>query len=69
MNFTTRDAVETDLARIVEIYNSTIPSRMVTADTEPVSVESRLEWFYKHNPNKSSALGFGNGKRRSWRVD
>ena len=36
-----RDALKTDLEKIVEIYNSTIPSRMVTADTEPVSVESK----------------------------
>jgi len=36
-----RTALESDLPAIVEIYNSTVPSRMVTADTEPVSVESR----------------------------
>jgi L-amino acid N-acyltransferase YncA len=36
-----RDAVEEDLPAIVEIYNSTVPSRMVTADPEPVSIESR----------------------------
>ncbi|MBT1705515.1 GNAT family N-acetyltransferase [Chryseosolibacter indicus] len=47
-----RDAVIDDLADIVAIYNSTIPSRMVTADTEPISVESRREWFYKHTPDK-----------------
>lgn len=29
-----------DLPRIVEIYNSTIESRMVTADLEPVTVEA-----------------------------
>ena len=40
-----RDAVESDLAAIVEIYNATIPSRRVTADTQPVTVESRLAWF------------------------
>ena len=51
MDFTTRDATENDLPRIVEIYNATIPSRMVTADTEPVSVESRLNWFREYNPN------------------
>jgi phosphinothricin acetyltransferase len=39
-----------DLAQIVEIYNSTVPSRMVTADTEPVSVESRVRWFEEHTP-------------------
>jgi len=38
-----------DLPKIVEIYNSTIPSRMVTADTEPISVESRKQWFAEHN--------------------
>lgn len=43
-----RVATLADLPRIVEIYNSTIPSRMVTADTEPVSVESRLPWFEQH---------------------
>jgi L-amino acid N-acyltransferase YncA len=45
-----RNAVETDLTAIVEIYNSTVPGRMVTADTEPVSVESRLPWFHEHDP-------------------
>lgn len=45
-----RDAALEDLLAIVEIYNSTVPSRMVTADPEPISVESRLEWFYDHNP-------------------
>jgi phosphinothricin acetyltransferase len=44
-----RDAVETDLNKIVEIYNSTVASRMSTADTEPVSVESRKKWFDEHN--------------------
>ena len=33
------------------IYNATIASRMVTADTEPVSVESRLAWFEEHRPD------------------
>lgn len=45
-----RNADLKDLEKIVEIYNSTIPSRMVTADTENVSVESRKKWFEEHNP-------------------
>lgn len=45
-----RDAVEADLPAIVDIYNSTIPTRQVSADTEPVSVESRLPWFRAHSP-------------------
>ena len=44
-----RNAIQKDLARIVEIYNSTVASRMVTADTEIVSVESRQKWFEEHN--------------------
>ncbi|CAI6082553.1 Putative phosphinothricin acetyltransferase YwnH [Paenibacillus sp. JJ-100] len=41
-----------DLPRIVEIYNSTIDSRMVTADLEPVTVEQRLSWFNEHTPDR-----------------
>jgi L-amino acid N-acyltransferase YncA len=44
-----RDASQEDLAKIVEIYNSTIPTRMVTADIEPVSILDRQEWFDEHN--------------------
>lgn len=40
-----RNAQESDLPAIVDIYNETIPSRQVTADTEPISVASRLSWF------------------------
>ena len=47
-----RDAVQSDLARIVEIYNSTVASRVVTADTEPVSVASKQKWFDEHTPDK-----------------
>lgn len=41
-----------DLPTIVSIYNSTVPSRQVTADTEPISVESRHAWFAEHTPEK-----------------
>ncbi|MDO3409067.1 GNAT family N-acetyltransferase [Saccharibacillus sp. CPCC 101409] len=39
-----------DLPAIVSIYNSTIAGRMVTADLEPITVESRLQWFEEHMP-------------------
>jgi phosphinothricin acetyltransferase len=39
-----------DLPAIVAIYNSTVASRQVTADTEPISVESRHAWFEQHDP-------------------
>src|SRR5258708_20362860 len=44
-----RIARREDLPQIVDISNSTIPSRLVTADTEPVSVESRVRWFNEHS--------------------
>ncbi|RYD80454.1 MAG: N-acetyltransferase family protein [Sphingobacteriales bacterium] len=47
-----RHAFLADLPRIVEIYNQTIPGRLVTADLEPVTVESRVSWFQSHNPEK-----------------
>ncbi len=44
-----RDATLKDLPIIVAIYNSTIPGRMVTADTTPVSATAKLPWFHEHN--------------------
>ena len=51
MSFRHRTATLDDLPAIVAIYNSTIASREVTADTEPVPVESRLAWFHDHTPD------------------
>jgi L-amino acid N-acyltransferase YncA len=47
-----KNATLSDLDTIVRIYNSTISSRMVTADTEPVTAESRLKWFDDHSSDK-----------------
>ncbi len=46
-----RDARDEDLTSIVEIYNSSIPGREATADTEPVSVDSRRDWSHHHSPD------------------
>ena len=48
--FEHRLAQRDDLAEIVGIYNSTIASRQVTADTAPLAVESRIPWFEAHTP-------------------
>ncbi|QHS22828.1 N-acetyltransferase [Virgibacillus sp. MSP4-1] len=45
---TYRNARAEDLPAIIDIYNSTIPGRMVTADTEPVTVHDSLPWFEEH---------------------
>lgn len=44
-----RNARESDLESIVRIYNAAIPGRMATADTEPVSTESRRAWLREHD--------------------
>ncbi len=49
---TIRKAELIDLPKIVDIYNSTIESRMVTADTTLVDVDSKVEWFHQHNEKR-----------------
>jgi L-amino acid N-acyltransferase YncA len=51
-SFTRRTARLADLPAIVDIYNSTVASRQVTADTSPISIASREAWFAEHNPER-----------------
>lgn len=66
--FILREACETDLPAIVAIYNATIPGRMVTADLEPVTVESRRAWFAAHQqPSRPLwILAEPSGAVRAW---
>ena len=52
MDIHVRDATEADLPTIVDIYNQSIPGGWSTADTKPVTVTERIEWFRKHDPAK-----------------
>ena len=47
-----RNALESDLPKIIDIYNATVPTRMVTAELEPTTVEARLPWFREHSPGQ-----------------
>ena len=49
---TIRLAKSDDLAAIVDIYNQSIPAGWSTADTKPVTVAERLDWFSKFEPNR-----------------
>ena len=51
-DFDIRLATEADLPAIVNIYNESIPAGRSTADTRPVAVEDRIEWFRKFDPVK-----------------
>jgi L-amino acid N-acyltransferase YncA len=46
-----RHAVKGDLPAIVAIYNASIPGRLATADTQPVTVADREEWFGGFDPD------------------
>ena len=48
--YSIRIATEADLPAIIAIYNESIPGRTATADTTPVTVQDRMEWFKKHDP-------------------
>jgi phosphinothricin acetyltransferase len=47
-----REATNEDLPAIVGIYNSTVASRVVTAELEPASVESKRAWFEAHDAQR-----------------
>lgn len=50
--FPLRDAVEADLPAILDVYNASIPAGRSTADTRPIEVSDRLEWFRRFDPNR-----------------
>ena len=47
-----RDAVESDLQAIIQIYNAAIATRVATAQLEPVSLEERSNWLKEHSPDR-----------------
>lgn len=60
-------AQQNDLQKIVSTYNSTVASRLVTADLEPVSVESKQAWFDAHSSEKRPLwLVMINGAYSGW---
>jgi L-amino acid N-acyltransferase YncA len=62
-----RHATVADLAAIVEIYNAAIPGRMATADTEPVTVAQREDWFRAFDPaSRPLWLLEDDGEIRGW---
>jgi L-amino acid N-acyltransferase YncA len=47
-----RLATEADLPQIVDIYNQSIPGGWSTADTRPITLAERVEWFRKFDPER-----------------
>tara|TARA_R110002096_G_scaffold384014_2_gene577969 strand:+ start:1227 stop:1727 length:501 start_codon:yes stop_codon:yes gene_type:complete len=46
-----RFATAGDWPRLIEIYNQAVDTGYATADTEPVTVESRRSWLREHHPD------------------
>ncbi len=56
-----------DLGKIVATYNSTIPSRLVTADLEPVTVAQKQHWFDSHDTeNRPLWIVLSDGTYAGW---
>lgn len=49
MTVTFSYAVREELPKIIDIYNQAVPTRISTADTSPVTVESKIIWFESYN--------------------
>ena len=47
-----RDAIEDDLPAIIDIYNESISTGRSTADTKPITVSERIEWFRTFDSKK-----------------
>ncbi|MCQ8878924.1 GNAT family N-acetyltransferase [Pseudoalteromonas shioyasakiensis] len=62
----TRLANKNDLPAIVAIYNETIAGRMVTADTQPVSVADKQAWFESHTEKRPIYVYEQDGKVLAW---
>jgi phosphinothricin acetyltransferase len=56
-----RHASAADLPAVVAIYNASIPGRLATADTEPVTVAQREEWFRAFDPKSRPMWVFESG--------
>jgi phosphinothricin acetyltransferase len=61
-----RLATRADLPAIVDAYNASIPGRLATADTEPVTVESRAAWFEAHGPRRPLWVDERDGEVAGW---
>lgn len=67
MNIEFVHAHASDLPKIVATYNSTVASKLVTADLGPVTTESKRAWFEAHNATKRPLwLVMSDGNYAGW---
>ncbi len=61
-----RWALAADLPRIIAIYNASIPGRLATADTAPVTVAERRPWFERHGARRPLWVEEQGGRVEGW---
>lgn len=61
-----RNATESDLKEIVEIYNQSIPGGLATADTQAVTVEQKTNWFNAHSETRPIKVAEKEGVILGW---
>lgn len=61
-----RHATIEDLGEIIKIYNEAILEGISTADSKVVSVESKLEWFHSHSPDRPILVKEYHGRIIAW---
>ncbi len=61
-----RHAVKADLPAIVDIYNQSIPGRMATADTEPITLADKLDWYHNRPVNRPLWVAVEQNKIAGW---
>lgn len=61
-----RQSKAEDLSRVVEIYNSSIPGRLSTADTSPVTNERKKSWFFSHSKQRPLLIYEESGSITGW---
>ena len=68
MSFTVtiRDAKQSDLEAINEIYNFYVPTSACTMDLEPISLESRKLWFLDHGAEYPVIVAENEGEVLGW---
>jgi L-amino acid N-acyltransferase YncA len=62
-----RDAIESDLPAIIDMYNAAVATRISTAQLEPVTLEERRNWLREHSPDRHPFWVLEmNGKVAGW---
>ena len=61
-----RHAIAADLPAIVDIYNQSIPGRMATADTEPITLADKLDWYHNRPVNRPLWVAVEQNKIAGW---